>query len=661
MKFKNKLALTMITFAVFMSILIFGVVFTSAKAIQATCIDKLIQVNADLVNDNVTRWINEKGTVLESVSKTITTNFNSMDEVTGENISMDNSSFDLSEYYIMTEKNGYIDPTGYQPKEELNFTSSDGYVGAIKSDRYFLSNVYQDGLTGGNVISISSKIVGKNGENWGVILTDVSLDTISKFIDEIDFYKGKGEAFIFDQDGKVVYSKDKELLSMEYKEIPGMDIIYPETQKNLEKDLTMSYKNQENLIYSKKIDNLPWTVLVVIPNDVINEDVNSLIRTFAILFVFVLAASIIISLAISSFIGKKFEKITNYIKEISTYNFKDIEEDKELMNASDEFGEVYKNLNDMKENLTDHAKKLKENNSILLNITDNLEYMSLDTKNSLNQIQHITADMARASTLQAENTQDGTEQMIILGDNITENINKTSQIITSSREVDKNIEDGKLTISRLIEMTEKIKEFSKEIAGIIHKTNEASTKISESGNMIKSIAEQTNLLALNASIEAARAGEAGKGFAVVASEVGTLATQTEETTQIINTLTQELTQNAKKTVEQMDEIERIIEEQSEIVDKTDINFENIRISMEDVNVSVKQVEEATDLMVNSKEKVMEMFESLSAISEENAASAEESSATTMEQNEKITDLQKYSEELKSIAYILKEEADVFKL
>ncbi|MBR7888709.1 methyl-accepting chemotaxis protein [Marinomonas sp. A79] len=72
---------------------------------------------------------------------------------------------------------------------------------------------------------------------------------------------------------------------------------------------------------------------------------------------------------------------------------------------------------------------------------------------------------------------------------------------------------------------------------------ERSDSINEVVNSISGIAEQTNLLALNAAIESARAGEAGRGFAVVADEVRALAIRTQNATQSIHSMTEELKKN----------------------------------------------------------------------------------------------------------------------
>ncbi|MFM2485645.1 methyl-accepting chemotaxis protein [Celerinatantimonas yamalensis] len=120
------------------------------------------------------------------------------------------------------------------------------------------------------------------------------------------------------------------------------------------------------------------------------------------------------------------------------------------------------------------------------------------------------------------------------------------------------------SVKRIQTMAKNIEMASEEVKAL----GERSGQISKIVQAIRGIAEQTNLLALNAAIEAARAGSAGRGFAVVADEVRTLAERTAESTAQINTMANDIQNQSKVAVTQMDSLLPQVQQSVELTKKT---------------------------------------------------------------------------------------------
>ena len=134
---------------------------------------------------------------------------------------------------------------------------------------------------------------------------------------------------------------------------------------------------------------------------------------------------------------------------------------------------------------------------------------------------------------------------------------------------------------------------------------QASRQIGDVLKLITQIARQTNLLALNATIEAARAGEAGKGFAVVASEVKTLARQTGEATEQIESQVSAIQQSAVGSVRAMSSISENIRQINELMSGIALSVDEQRAATQEISGSVGQAALAAERVSASMTDVSE--------------------------------------------------------
>lgn len=117
----------------------------------------------------------------------------------------------------------------------------------------------------------------------------------------------------------------------------------------------------------------------------------------------------------------------------------------------------------------------------------------------------------------------------------------------------KDTQTGQSELNNTVESIQRLENDIEKTNQVINTLKQNSEEIGKVVDVIRSIADQTNLLALNAAIEAARAGEQGRGFAVVADEVRTLASRTQQSTEEIESMidnVQSVTENAVTSMSQ---------------------------------------------------------------------------------------------------------------
>ncbi|TFF41967.1 methyl-accepting chemotaxis protein [Pseudomonas sp. RIT623] len=219
----------------------------------------------------------------------------------------------------------------------------------------------------------------------------------------------------------------------------------------------------------------------------------------------------------------------------------------ETVERRDEMGQLQASMREMTLSLRDLLGGIDQGVGHLSRAAAELATSSVDTRERINQQREETDQVATAMNQMSATVQE-----------VAQNAEQASMAATTA---DSQAQLGDQVVAEAISRIEQLAgQMDHCLEAMGHLSGE-SQRIGSILDVIKSVSEQTNLLALNAAIEAARAGEAGRGFAVVADEVRGLAQRTQQSTEEIEQLIDNLHRGT-------DEVTRLLDNSKDLTSKS---------------------------------------------------------------------------------------------
>ncbi|PKH07059.1 methyl-accepting chemotaxis protein [Moritella sp. Urea-trap-13] len=423
-----------------------------------------------------------------------------------------------------------------------NYWNQDGFLRQLnhQQDSWFYN------FTSGNKSQSVSIFKESNGETKLFInyqqLNGLGMAGFSKSLDDmVDFInqfklEQTGFVYLVDANGTVRLHKDNNQISKaDLGSLYNRDVATTLLQKNTFNMSESTVAGRDTLIASSYIPSMDWYVIAELPTEEAFATLSQANNKIMLWTLGIALAFTFIAIWLGNNITRPIQRIADVFAELGNG-------DGDLRQRIDIQGH-------------DEIAQLSLGfNSFITKIHDSMQEVSRTGE----ALQHAATEVANKAQITLDNSHEQRDRTFLvvtaineMGATVNEIATNASNAAGEAHSAETDTRNGQHVVSQASSLIHQLAGDVDEVSQVIDSLANNTQAIGSILEVISSISAQTNLLALNAAIEAARAGEQGRGFAVVADEVRNLASRTAQSTNEIQTMIDNLQNEAKSAVAAM--------------------------------------------------------------------------------------------------------------
>ncbi|WP_415898036.1 methyl-accepting chemotaxis protein [Neptuniibacter sp. QD57_21] len=582
MKVSHKVALLASTVVVLTFAIYSWIQYSSVRDALYEKTEQSTQEATLVLSYQITNWLNAKLKLIDMMAESINADFSQ------ETIQATFDNPILKKEFILIF--GGLDTDGKKITNdpEWNPTGWDArkrpwYPYAKQNDRAVLTDPYADAASGEILISAVANFY-DNRQFKGAFGGDLSLKTVSDALNTLNF-NNTGYAFLLNSNGNIISHPNADMNGK------SINDLFDGTAPSFNRELAESSVNGDTVFVSfSRLEDLQgsqWLIGVVLDKGLVMADANQIGITALIATII---SALICSGALYVTVSKQLLPLENLRSSLVEINSGDGDLTKRLeVNTKDEFGQVSTDFNQFISYLQDLIIRVKQISS---DVRSNSDHTFNSASTAANELEKQLYELDQLATAM--------HQMSATAQDVATNAQHAAD---SAQRADAAASDGVAVVSKT---TESISHLADDMENIVNTVNELanySNNIESILTVITEIADQTNLLALNAAIEAARAGDKGRGFAVVADEVRALASRTQQSTEEIKDMIQQLqsgVRNAESTITQSRELAA---KTQDIASEANTVLNTIRDNIQEINQMTVQIATAAEQQSATSEEI----------------------------------------------------------